>query len=582
MTMRNAPVPAALASLLLLSGCPGENTTTGPACKSLLAGDLVITEVMANPKGDDSGKEWMELHNPTAKDISLSGISLFVSNADGSSEKALSLPKTLSLPAGKYLAMGDVRDGATPPPWIGYAYGDGLKALPNSSGAVGVRCGTNVLDKFTWNQPAADGKSLSLNGALVPDSAANDNADNLCTGTSSYDTDMFGTPGQKNDPCGSPDGGCVGSACGTCFDSALNMARPAVLPSNPGDLVISEFMANPSSTDTGKEWFELFATRDVDLNGLEVTAGSNTDTLASANCLHVPAGSYAVIANSTDAGVNGGLPLVTTTTTVTLGNATSSPGSLSVSNGGVVVDSISWGAAAAASGVSSQLDPLKLDAELNDGADAFCPATQAYGAGDKGTPGTANSACASAPAGDTCVDAATGQSRPLMPPAVGDLVITELLQNTAGTDADQEWFEVLVKADVDLNGLKLGNEGNTGTALNSTTCIHPGPNTWVVFARKADPAVNGGLPQVTATIGFGLANTGPRSVKVMFADGGLLDQVTYDTAQVKESTSWQLDFNNLDNIANDSVASFCFTDAGTYSATAANTGTPGAPNVRCQ
>jgi len=67
----------------------------------------------------------------------------------------------------------------------------------------------------------------------------------------------------------------------------------------------------------------------------------------------------------------------------------------------------------------------------------------------------------------------------------------------------------------------------------------------------------------------------------MFADGGLLDQVTYADAQVKDGTSWQLDFNNLDNIANDNASNFCFTDAGTYAADGGNKGTPGTFNVRC-
>jgi hypothetical protein len=168
-----------------------------------------------------------------------------------------------------------------------------------------------------------------------------------------------------------------------------------------------------------------------------------------------------------------------------------------------------------------------------------------------------------------------------MPPAVGDIVITELLPDSTGTDTDQEWFEVLVKADVDLNGLKLGNEGATTTTLTSPNCIHPGPNTWVVFARKADPTLNGGLPQVTNTFGFSLANSGARSVKVLFGDGGVLDQVTYDTAQVKSGVAWQLDFNHLDPLENDSASNFCFTDAGTYSADGGNRGTPGTFNGTC-
>jgi len=376
---------------------------------------------------------------------------------------------------------------------------------------------------------------------------------------------------------GVPHAGCPDGGCPTCFDAVLGAARPVVAPLAAGDLVISEFMANPAAvTDTAGEWFELLATRDVDLNGVQLTSGSAGETLAAAACLRVPAGGYAVVARSDDGGVNGGLPHVTALTGLSLANTT---GSLSISSGGTVIDSISW--VSTSTGASSQLDALKLDPVLNDGADAFCAGTQAYGAGDKGTPGTANGACPVVAVSGTCVDGTSGQARPLIRPSVGDLVITELLQDTSGVDSDEEWFEVLVRADVDLNGVQLGNEGTALTTLGGAACIRPGANSWLVFARKADPLVNGGLPAVAGTFGFALANTGPRMVRVLAEDGGLLDAVSYDTAQVKSGTAWQLDFNNLDVLSNDLASNSCFTDAGTYAVNGGNRGTPGAANARC-
>lgn len=571
--MRTLLVPTAAASLLL-AGCPGPAPQQSP-CKSLVAGDVVITEFMADPAGTDTGKEWFELHNPTSSDVSLSGLTVFTSAADGSKEKTHALPKTLTLPAGGYLALGDVREGAALPPHIGYSYDDALGALPNGSGAIGVKCGTSVLDKMTWSAAPKAGRSRALDGKLSPDSAINDTESNFCDGTTEFDTGMFGTPGKKNDPCGSADGGVVG---GTCMDPVLAVGRPVVLPEAAGDLVITEFMPNPKAVgDAVGEWFELYATKDLDLNGLTLTAGSSSEKVEAPGCLSIPAGGYAVIARSEDGGVNGGLPTVTATTKLSLAN---SNGSLSVVNGAVIVDAVSW--VASTDGASTQLDPLKLDATLNDGADAFCASTQTYGAGDKGTPGSANTACVAAPAGDTCVDEGTGQPRPLMRPAVGDLVITELMPDPkAVTDTSGEWFEVLVKADVDLNGLKLGYD-NSSSTLQSQACIHPGPGSWVVFAKNADSAANGGLPPVAGTFGFSLGNSGPHTVKVMFADGGLLDQVAYDTANVKPGISWQLDVNNLDAISNDAAANFCNSDAGSWTGVAGgDVGTPGTANGRC-
>ena len=58
-----------LAALLPL-GCPNDDVTPDDeAGPSLLPGDLVITEVMANPDGVDDGKEWFEIHNASGAAI---------------------------------------------------------------------------------------------------------------------------------------------------------------------------------------------------------------------------------------------------------------------------------------------------------------------------------------------------------------------------------------------------------------------------------------------------------------------------------------------------------------------------------
>ena len=94
-----------------------------------------------------------------------------------------------------------------------------------------------------------------------------------------------------------------------------------------GDLVITEFLANPESTDSGKEWFELYVavggdTGDdrvsVDLNGLEIgrlawdgetrSGWDRFDTLESIDCLSVAAGDWLLFAQSDDSVSNGDLP----------------------------------------------------------------------------------------------------------------------------------------------------------------------------------------------------------------------------------------------------------------------------------
>ena len=115
--------------------------------------------------------------------------------------------------------------------------------------------------------------------------------------------------------------------------------------------------------------------------------------ITSTECVHLPAGAYAVFAHDLDAGVNGGLPFVTALFGFSL---TNSGGSLAITapDGGAV-DSITY--PAATPGVSLQLDPGKLDALANDNPAAFCASTKTYGFGDLGTPGIDNTPCGAPP-----------------------------------------------------------------------------------------------------------------------------------------------------------------------------------------
>jgi hypothetical protein len=55
-----------------------------------------------------------------------------------------------------------------------------------------------------------------------------------------------------------------------CFDPDLMAMRPIVAPV-PGDLVINEFLADPTIvTDANGEWFELTVINPVDLNDLKI------------------------------------------------------------------------------------------------------------------------------------------------------------------------------------------------------------------------------------------------------------------------------------------------------------------------
>jgi hypothetical protein len=172
-----------------------------------------------------------------------------------------------------------------------------------------------------------------------------------------------------------------------CLDGAA--MRDLVSP-QAGDLVISEWMANPNkAADMTGEWFEVLVNRDVDLNGLVL--GTNTapngTTLSSTSCLRVTAGSYLVFARSDLSGPNGGLPHTDFLFSFDLVN--SSRG-IALSRGGVMLDTVTY--TTTGDGVSTQVVPDKLNPTDNDLTENHCPPRMAdtYGLGDRGTPGMAN------------------------------------------------------------------------------------------------------------------------------------------------------------------------------------------------
>jgi hypothetical protein len=155
--------------------------------------------------------------------------------------------------------------------------------------------------------------------------------------------------------------------------------------------VITEFMPNPNQVgDAQGEWFEVLASTDVDLNGLQLGTAPPTvrQTLASATCLSVTAGTSVLFAASDEPAVNGMLPAVNHVISFGLTNSASG---LFVGIGGVTLDAVTWGTSG--DGVATSLDPDFTNATDNDVAANFCPATLVYGLGDKGTPGAVNPQC---------------------------------------------------------------------------------------------------------------------------------------------------------------------------------------------
>ena len=82
--MNRVRVSIAAAAALLMS-CPPPPAPD--ACLGRVAGDLVISEVMLDPEGTDTGGEWIELFNTLGTPLDLKGLTLYVRDTDGSGAK---------------------------------------------------------------------------------------------------------------------------------------------------------------------------------------------------------------------------------------------------------------------------------------------------------------------------------------------------------------------------------------------------------------------------------------------------------------------------------------------------------------
>ncbi len=153
-----------------------------------------------------------------------------------------------------------------------------------------------------------------------------------------------------------------------------------------GDILITEFMANPLATsDTVGEWFEVYnnTAADIDLNGWTI-ADAGSSHIITENLL-VPAGDYAVLSRGDD-GVNG-LSQVSGTDYVygsSLYFSNSGDEIHVIDPQGLTIDSIIYTAANVASGASTIIN-----------GNSWCVSTQLIsgGAGDLGSPGLQNETC---------------------------------------------------------------------------------------------------------------------------------------------------------------------------------------------
>jgi len=574
----------ALLGLAGLAGCGHQGGSEGDTdggdalscAHGLLPGDLVITELMPDPPGADSGREWFEIHNASSSEIELRGAVLLYSRQDATDAKIHAVARSWVLPPGGYGVAGALIDEdavLAVVPYVDYGYAEDLGDMGNSDGRLVVSCQDEVIDEVIYTEPT-QAASRGYSGDRLPDAMGNDDLSLWCDAISELDSESKGTPGVPNDICiGS--GGVV-----SCFDQDAGEYREAVAPAL-GDVVISEVMSDPADDDDGKEWFEVYATAAFDLNGLAVGKASDLADavpLAINDCLPVAADSRLVFAQDEDSALNGGLPQVDALFDFSINQ---DGGQIVLSYQGVLLDEYPYGSTDP--GVAKNLDPDFHTVEYNDVPGFSCDAMASYGDGGLGSPGGDNIECEIVPPEGQCFDG--GMLRDVMPPAAaGDLVITEVMPNPdvdgMVADEDGEWIEIVAAASFDLAGLGLGRlDGSDGGIVETAggECLPLSSGDYAVIARSADSTINGELPRVDGTFDFSLRNSDEGlGVGLLAETGDYADGITWASSSAGATRS--LDPAATDAMANDDEASFC--DA-TEPYGLGDLGTPGDENPSC-
>ncbi|MBM4354719.1 MAG: lamin tail domain-containing protein [Deltaproteobacteria bacterium] len=581
-----------VAAVLLCGACGsgGGGGEDGPS--GIPEGALIITEFMAdNANTGSADDDWFEVYNTTDKEVCLGGLRIKAGKYS-TNEFTVPAEPPRCIAAGEFYVFG-----AMDHEYVDYVK-DAIK-LPATTSVIEIRSGITVVDSVTYSQAPedgallgkpVDGKSFSLCGHCRDKTCKTFPSNWSVEAVEKFDDKNFGTPGAANSQCSGGGGDVIEG------DGSDNLDCP---PAEPGDLVISEVLADAPDENKG-EWFELYALPSAagkNLNGLEVRIGGKSKGFLLENapgCVPLEAGKYYVVAVSAEA--LGSTPPFAVAAVLPSLSLTNSGSTIEIYGSGVLLDAAAY---KASDSVSYQLSAAALSPVDNDSAGNWCatPKTDEYKVDGVdqatgkaltlwGTPSYGNYTCPLVCGAEQCM--ANGQCQALAPVGPGDVIINEVMGHPGSVA--EEWVELYVAPSAQgkhMNGVELftggKSRGKLAPADGSCLAAPAGQYFWIARSKAGLAAQGPTLMPSAELSGMVLPDT--NGTLLEFKVGGtLLDAAPYDT---KTGISWQLNPKTLDAGANDLSSNWCATPTNPLQLLYTSTGgvktygTPGQGNQAC-
>jgi len=180
--------------------CDGFDTTGCTSLPRPIAGEVVISEIMKDSftVADDSGGEWIELHNPGGVTYQLGGCTLDIV---GSGDSVMIDSDLVSTP-GSYLGLAE-GSGGGPGFAADFEWPLGALPLPDTADEIQLNCDGITVDSVSYDDgvsfPDTEGTALNLD-PLHLNTVDNDVGANWCDAIDNYNGDL-GTPGAPNTAC---------------------------------------------------------------------------------------------------------------------------------------------------------------------------------------------------------------------------------------------------------------------------------------------------------------------------------------------------------------------------------------------